>query len=308
MSDTFDAIILTVPNDLMRTQKLYYKIAQNLPVQKIHIIGSSEVGKLLPSLGLDEKFDFIEEESLIPFHDVKRIIESRFPGKTISRGMVGWYYQQFLKLKYADICPDAYYLSWDGDTIPVRPIEMFQSDIPYMDWKREYCPIYFRTISSLFPGFHKVIEPSFIAEHMLFSKEYVQSMCAEIMSAGHLTGDTFYERILRAISLEDLNGTGFSEFETYGTFIAYRNPGLYRLRRWTSFRNCGQYFSPDTITEKELVWLSKDFHALSFEKNQIPATENNVFQNPTFQEKFSARYILELIQEEMTEGYRETWD
>lgn len=308
MSEPFDAIILTVPNDLMRTQKLYYKIAQNLPVQKIHIIGSSEVGKLLPSLGLDEKFDFIEEESLIPFHDVKRIIESRFPGKTISRGMVGWYYQQFLKLKYADICPDAYYLSWDGDTIPIRPIQMFCDGTPYIDWKREYFPSYFRTISSLFPGFHKVIEQSFIAEHMLFSKEYVQKMREEIMHASHLSGITFYERILRAISLSDLNDIGFSEFETYGTYIAYRNPGLYRMRRWTSFRNCGQYFSPDTISEQEIEWLANDFHAISFEKGHTPATENNVFANPLFQEKLTARYILELIQEEMTEGYRETWD
>lgn len=304
----FDAIILTIPSDFLRVKSLYHKIAENLPVNKIHIIGPQSVKNLISELSPDNKFDFIDEESLIPFNDVKQVFINRFPGHDISRGLVGWYYQQFLKMQYSAICQNDYYLSWDGDTIPIRPIVMFHGDNPFMDWKREYCETYFRTISTLFPTMKKVIEPSFIAEHMLFSQKHMQNLISELNNAEHLHGPTFYERILNAIPLCDLNNTGFSEFETYGTYIAYRQPSLYLLRRWTSFRNCGQYFSPDDITEDEISWLSKDFHALSFEKGHTPATENNVFQNPLFREKFSARYILELVQDEMTEGYRETWD
>lgn len=304
----FDAIILTVPKDFVRLQTLSAKIAQNLPVDHIYIIGSQQVKQLMTAYSLDCRFLFLDEESLIPFESVRNIFKARFPGQEIARGLVGWYYQQFLKMAYSFVCKNDYYLSWDGDTVPIRQIEMFENGKPLLDWKREYCPLYFKTISALFPGMQKAIEPSFISEHMLFSKKHMQMMIQEINQAPHLFGETFYERILGVISDQDLNDTGFSEFETYGTYLAYRDPSFYKLRRWTSFRNCGQYFSPETISEEEIEWLSKDFYALSFEKGHKPEQENNVFQNPRYREHFSARYIIELIQEEMSEGYRETWD
>lgn len=304
----FDAIILTVPNDLLRVKSLYYKLAENLPVRNILFVGSKQVGELLPTLNLGHKFDFVDEETLIPFSCVKAAIEKRFDGKEVSRGFVGWYYQQFLKMQYAFLCKDDFYLSWDGDTVPIRPITMFEEDKPYMDFKREYCEDYFKTLETIFPGMRKAIEPSFISEHMLFSVSHMKKLCQELMQASHLTGDTFYERILNAIPPERLNGTAFSEFETYGNYIAFRDPSFYKLRRWTSFRNCGQYFLPDQITEKEMNWLSRDFHALSFEKGHSYIEINNVFKNKEFQQKLSARYILEAIQEDMTEGYKETWD
>lgn len=308
MEKQFDAIILTVPKDFSRLERLYYKMEANLPVRHIYFIGSAQVGELLAQSNLGEKFGFIDEESLVPFENVRRIIQDIFGGQEVTRGFVGWYYQQFLKMQYAKVCKDDYYLSWDGDTIPVRPIEMFAKDRPYMDWKREYHEEYFHTMEKLFPGMHKVIEPSFIAEHMLFSKEIMSRMIGEIEAADHLEGAAFYERILRAIGLTALNGNSFSEFETYGTYVALRDPMRYVLRRWTSFRNCGQYFDPDDITEEEMDWLSKDFHAISFEKGHVPEQGAEFFRNKDYQKKLSARYILEVIQEEMTEGYRESWD
>lgn len=248
------------------------------------------------------------EYEVIAFDDVKMILEDIFD-LPVSRQFCGWYYQQFLKMQYSRVCENEYYLAWDGDTFPIRKIELFdEDDRPYLDWKREYHEEYFTTISKIFPGVGKVIEPSFIAEHMLFSKEIMQNMINEIESAGHLVGKSFYERILRVITPEALNGNSFSEFETYGTYVALKYTYTYKLRRWTSFRNCGQYFYPDKLSESDIQWLSKDFHALSFEKNHHVEDDSDFFRDPEYQKKFSARYILELIQENMTEGYVETWD
>lgn len=310
MEKNFDAIILTVPKDIKRIERLYYKLEENLPVRKIIFVGSKDVEAAMKEMNLSERFGFMDENELLPFDDVKAVIEDVFGGKEVTRGFVGWYYQQFLKMQYARVCQDEFYLAWDGDTVPVRPIEMTNGEgKPYFDWKRECNPIYFTTMGKLFPGMTKVIEPSFISEHMLFSKKMMTQMIEEIEGAAHLTGKAFYERILRAIGPQDLNGNGFSEFETYGTYMALKDPYMYALRRWTSFRCCGQYFSVEDITEEEMDWLSKDFHAISFEKGHEPQKGADFFRNPEYQQKLSARYILEVVQDEMTnDGYKETWD
>lgn len=305
------AIILTVPNDFKRLQPLYHLLEKNLPVDRILFIGNTEVGELLSQSHLGEVYQHLNEEELIPFDSVKTVIEDIFGGQPVSRGFVGWYYQQFLKLAYASVCEDEYYLSWDGDTVPIRPVSFFQDEKanrPYMGMKNEYHAPYFDTLGRIFPGMHKVIEKSFIAEHMLFKKEYVAEMLDEIRKAEHLSGDTFYERILRTMEPQILNGNSFSEFETYGTYVAFRHPEKYALRRWNSFRHCGQYFRPDDITEAEINWLANDFQALSFEKGHQPTPEGDFFRNPEYQQKLSARYILQVIQENSTSGYMEEWD
>lgn len=305
----FDAIVLTVPGDFERLQNLHYKLGQNLPVRTIYFIGNREVGDMLKKSNLGERFAWIEEDSILPFEKVSNVFKQILGYEDVPRGVVGWYYQQFLKMAYAGICRDDYYLAWDGDTVPVRMIEMFQDDKPCLDLKREYHEPYFETMEKLFPKLQKVIEKSFISEHMLFKKEIMQRIVAEIEVADHLEGDTFYERILRSVGKEGLTGTGFSEFELYGTYVTVCFPKVYQFRHWTSYRNCGQYFSADDIREEEMDWLGKDFYAITFEKGHSPETGYEFFRDRKYQEKLSAREIVEIIQENMIEGdYKESWD
>lgn len=304
----YNVIILTVEADFKRLLPLYHLLEKNIPAKEFIFIGNPGVGMLLKESGLSSKFTFLDENDLIPFEKVKEIIEDIATGFTVTRGFVGWYYQQFLKFAYANICPDDYYLSWDGDTIPIRPIDMFAGDTPLLDFKREYHAPYFETMKKILPDLTKVIEPSFISEHMLFTKEIVKKLLLEIESSPSLVGGTFYERILRTMDVTLLNQNAFSEFETYGTYVSVRFPEAYKLRRWTSFRNCGQYFPMNGITEDDISWLAKDFHALSFEKGHEYNPEAAFFQNKEYQSKLSARQIVEMIQEDMTDGYVETWD
>lgn len=302
------AIILTVPNDFNRLRPLYSLLKENLPVDRVVFIGNQEVERFLTECSLGQGYEFLNEESLIPFESVRAVIENIFDGKQVTRGFVGWYYQQFLKLAYAANCEDQYYLAWDGDTVPIRQISFFKDGKPYMGMKNEYHKPYFDTLNKIFLEMHKAIKSSFIAEHMLFERQTVNEMLHEIMCAQHLNGATFFERILRTMEPEILNGNSFSEFETYGTYVAYRHPEKYILRRWNSFRHCGQYFRPDDITDAEIKWLAKDFPALTFEKGQEPSPEAAFFRNSEYQEKLSAKYILQVIQENSTSGYVEEWD
>ena len=48
---------------------------------------------------------------------------------------------------------------------------------------------------------------------------------------------------------------------------------------------------------------------ISFEKNQsVRADHENLFNNPAYQSKLTARQMLQIAQEEFTEGYKEEWN
>ena len=292
---------------------LHSRLIENLPVRKIFFVGSSELGEMVKSENEGDKIGFVNEDSIIPFNDVHSIIsdilKEVLAGRELPRGITGWYYQQFLKMQYARICDDEYYLVWDGDTVPCQPFSMFSEDgKPYLDLKEEYHEEYFNTISKILPGYSKMIQMSFISEHMLMNSEIMSKLIADIENNDDLKGFTFYEKILRSIPIDKIQSNSFSEFETYGTFVVKNYMYEYKLRRWYSFRLGANYFDPNTICDRDFVWLAKDFDAISFEKNQsVREDHKNIFDNPYYQEMLSARKILELAQVDFKEGYKEVW-
>ncbi|MCR5338420.1 MAG: glycosyltransferase family 2 protein [Lachnospiraceae bacterium] len=315
MEERYDTLIMITPKDFDRLSDNYDRLLELIPAKHVCFIGSYEVDDRLMVAGLGERAGFICEDDILPFHDVYRCMADHMSdilgGQELPRGMVGWYYQQFLKMQYARNCKDSYYMVWDGDTIPCRRIEMFDavSNKPYMDMKKEYHKEYFETIEKLFPGMKKVSEKSFIAEHMLIHTETMNQMLDEIEGNPELPGRSFWEKILRSIEPEHIKDTAFSEFETYGTYVTYRCPQRYQIRRWHSFRLGAEFFHSDTITERDYEWLGRDFFAISFEKNQyVREDHDNLFNNPAYQEKLTARQMLQIAQEEFGEGYLEEWE
>lgn len=310
----YDGLIVVTPADFKRLEVLYPRLLETLPVRKLLFIGSGEVGELLKEAALGERVDFIDENSIIPFDKVYEVMSDAlvetYPGK-IPRGVVGWYYQQFLKLQYAFSCPDEYYLVWDGDTVPCKNFSMFKegTQTPYFDMKTEYNERYFETISLIFPEMYKCLGKSFISEHMLFNKALVKQMLEEIEGKDNIKGRQFYEKIVNVIEPSKLLETSFSEFETYGTYVAFRNPSLYRLKDWHSIRYGSVYFKAEELTEEDFDWLGRDFDAVSFEKNMDYNDDiAAIFINPKYREQLTARQIIEAIQDASSEGMKETWE
>lgn len=311
MSKAFDVIIMTTPSDYLRVKNNIDRIIDLVPGNNFYIVGSSKVGELIneePQKGI---IKFIDENSIIPFDNVHSVIKEILGEDDIPRGVTGWYYQQFLKMKYAEISDNDYYMSWDGDTVPCKAFGMFdeKSGKPYFDVKSEYHEEYFITMNKLFPDLHKVIRKSFISEHMLFDKKIMSEIIDNIEDNTSLAGTGFYEKILRAIRPEKLLSNSFSEFETYGTYVASRYQEKYRIRFWHSIRYGSMYFLPSEMTEETFEWLGKDFDAISFEKNQEIVPElAKYFNTPEYRAKLSARYIIETIQDCSSDGLKETWD
>lgn len=306
----YDVLIITTERDFLRARKNYPRLIQNMPAERLIFVGSEEVGKRVEELALGDRVGFIDENDILPFTEVNRCMQKALQMEAVPRGITGWYYQQFLKMQYSAVCEDAYYLVWDGDTIPCKPFSMFVEDgeTPYFDLKREYHEEYFVTLSKLLPGMGKCIEPSFISEHMLMNRAIMQSLIADIMKNESLSGNSFYERIINCIEPEKLTSNSFSEFETYGTYTCFRFLNSYRLRNWHSFRYGGYFFHPDEMTDSDFEWLGKDFDAISFEKDHsVRADHENLFNNKEYQDKLSARQMLQIAQEEFEEGHIEVW-
>lgn len=185
----------------------------------------------------------------------------------------GWYFQQFLKLAFAQSAYSKdYYLSWDADTLPLAPIKYFEGEHLLFNPKNEYNANYFQTIEHLF-GYGRQVEYSFIAENMIFSQKIVCEMLSEIENT-NLEGNTWMEKILYAC---DFNNPmpAFSEFETYGTYCYVNYPKLYKPRYLNTFREAG-YISGRMISEDKLRVMSFDLDTASFEMGHIPMFPYNI--------------------------------
>ena len=322
MDRYFDTLVVITPTDFLRLKSNYIRLIRWLPNGRITFIGNEEVGRLVDELGVEaegwageavgeNRIGFVNENDVIPFDEVHRVMASKMEpllkGRELPRGITGWYYQQFLKMEYSRICEDEYYMSWDGDTVPCKKVEMFNDEgKPYLDLKHEYNELYFTTMGKLIPGLKKFIEPSFISEHMLFKCDIMKKLIAKIESSESISGGRFYEKIINCIPLEDIQGNGFSEFETYGSFVCLTSPMTYKLRDWHSFRLAGEFFDPNKISDDDYKWLAHDFDAISFEKGMTVREDNkNLFDNKEYQSKLTAGQMLKIAQEEFEDGYIE---
>ncbi|SES00671.1 FkbH-like domain-containing protein [Butyrivibrio fibrisolvens] len=312
----FDLLIVVTPDDCKRMIPVYPRLLDNFDHGKVIFVGRPDIEQIVADSNLIAgKVSCKNEDDIILFDDVHQCIKKRLSsilnGQELPRRATGWYYQQFLKMQYAFECEDEYYMVWDGDTVPCHRISMFspETDQPYLDLKYEYHPEYFDTMGKILPGFKKVIKGSFISEHMLYITEIMRELIQEIESNDAIPGTRFWEKIINAIEPDKIYDSAFSEFETYGTYIALKHPTAYKLREWHSFRLGAEFFDINTICTRDFEWLGRDFDAISFEKGQsVREDHRGLFDNPDYQQKLSAKKMLQLAQMEYTEGYKEIWD
>ena len=101
---------------------------------------------------------------------------------------------------------------------------------------------------------------------MLFHKDYVKELIHEI-NCSEIDGNDWIAKIINAISPSV--HCGFSEFETYGTFVLNRHPESYAERELPSLRYggfiCGRF-----IDRKILSQMTLDVSVVSFEAYHIP--------------------------------------
>ncbi len=258
---------MVTPNRIPLLVKTHEYLHKNLGAQKIYLVANencrNEIQDAFKNL---DYIEFLNEDSILNGLTLARVREILVSicgnGKR-----AGWFFQQFLKMSYAYLCADDYYLVFDSDTVPLNPIPYFSSDgKPQFITKKEYYDFYFQTMKVLFDGQVKRVDKniSYIAENMMINKSIMIEIIDTIMNNGNLKGETFYEKILHAIDIKDVQYTGFSEFETYGNYTMTFYPNMYNQIKLRTQR-LGTFLLGTNPTKEQLEWASQDYDIISFE-------------------------------------------
>lgn len=228
-------------------------IRKNLKHKKIIIFFDSDSKKMeeLRKVTMEYKDVYIKDENSLGNLNLANIILCiKKRGGDVKRA--GWYFQQFIKMEYSLCCDDQYYLVWDADTIPLKKINFLDDGVCLFNPKTEYHEPYFKIMSRLlktnigYPGY------SFISEGMIFNTEIMKELI-EIIDKTEYPGAIWYEKILNAIDRQNLNHSGFSEFELYGNFSLLKKDGKMRKRALYTERHgmkkYGKLMSPEELAK-----------------------------------------------------------
>jgi hypothetical protein len=261
----FDVIVPVAIKDINNLYFCIENIFKYINPCKIVVIANREIKKIVEKIN---NVEFCDEDTLMEDLTLARI-KNIIGTATGTFERSGWYFQQFLKMAYSSKCQRKYYLIWDSDTIPLNKIIFWDGNGKCLfTVKTEYHIPYFKTINKLFCGeVIKLINKSFIAEHMLIDKDCMLQMLAKIENNNTLAGRKFYEKIISAIDRNDIQGSGFSEFETYGNYVLTYYPHLYNLRELRTFRKGAMLIEKNTVDNSTLKWISTDYDIISFEEH-----------------------------------------
>lgn len=252
----YDIIICVGWKDVFIVRKTIKYIRKNLSANMIYLIMNEYDGQYFHSQFCKEyKVIILDEDKLIPnltFKSLNEYIQEHNP-----RLSTGWYFQQFLKIGFAlSTFAQKYYLIWDADTLPLSKIPFEENGKLLFTAKKEFHQPYFSLIEKLW-GLKKVNNFSYIAEHMIIQTSIMKEMIRNLNAE-----DKWYIKIMDSISKNELYG--FSEFESYGTYVYHKYPQLYKERTLNTWRNAGVIFGR-TISDKDIDKLSIDLDIISLE-------------------------------------------
>ena len=163
---------------------------------------------------------WIDERELLP--DWIETFEYRPRGQNRR----GWVVQQLIKLAGDRLKPSGCYLVFDADTVFVRD-QTFEVGGRYrLLYGDGYHRPYFATLRRLL-DLPRLASVSFIAHHMLFDTQILAAMREEIEARA---GKPWQCAIVDALDPDE--GSSFSEYETYGNYLAARHPDRVLIQYW----------------------------------------------------------------------------
>jgi hypothetical protein len=201
----------------------------------------------------------IAEEAVLDW-SIERIAQALPPAVA---GRAGWYLQQFLKIEVIrQFAGAAEALIWDGDTIPLRPMNFKDSDgrIGFYVGRERHEP-YFETLRWLL-GLGRVIPKSFIAQCMYVRVGWVHALLAKIEER---TGKAWIEAVLTCVQGKD--SSEFSEYETLGTYAmtAFAAEVFINHRPWYRW-GMAHFGGIDRVNPAGLEKLSRAYDYVALER------------------------------------------
>lgn len=266
--ENIPVILVAAGNKISLLGKIIFYLNKNGGFKKFYIISPEQDIK---KIKLDQSLhnitiNLVNEKEIIPNINLKIIsekIQIKIERK-INNQLLGWYYQQFLKLGFAKyILNEKYYLIWDADTILTKKIDLIRDGkILLTQGKENKHNPYFLTIKKLFP-YISLQENSHISQHMLIKVEHAIKMINEIDQIEQ----AWWINILR--SLTDKSKFQFSEYETYSNYCLFNYPSEYITIKRNWFRYGRSYFGNFELKSIDIMNISKLYDFISFEEWDI---------------------------------------
>ena len=235
------------------------KLCECVPFRALVVLAPDEkCPELRSRLGSNARVipenEFIPEMRISQLHNLNL---QRFP-----KG-AGWYFQQLLKLQYAFVEPeDDYYLIWDADTVPLRPMRFFDSAGRMLLTKAtEFHEPYFDTYRRLL-GEEPHREFSLVSQHILVQKSVARQMLSRIEQRVEGEGNWAW-KIMR--SLPPTGDNLFSEYETYGHYVKNHHSERVAFVNRSWQREFKPRLRRHIPTRSELELLARDFDYVAFE-------------------------------------------
>jgi hypothetical protein len=179
--------------------------------------------------------------------------------------LAGWYLQQFIKINACRLGDERdVYLVWDADTVPLKRLDFFDSAgrLKYFKGTENHTD-YFNTIHKIL-GLQKKVDFSFIAQCFPIKRNWAKEFCDEIERR---SGTDWVVTVLASISGD--TPSGFSEYESLGTFLTYKYPNDF-----ITIDNCWSRYGNllvggiDNVNLKVINSLSKQYDYMAFEHSQ----------------------------------------
>ena len=257
--------------DLRIAQLTVEYLRRFLPVESIHLFTArSHLKRFRRALG--SEVNLIDEDTALPDMTFQKLRGLSLPGFP---GAAGWYFQQLLKFSFCHRgVPGDYYLIWDADTIPLRPLEFFdrQGRMIFTTADENHSP-YFDTYRNLL-GEEPHREFSFIAQHMIVEKKILREILNRIET--RLPGpESWAWKIMRNLVGDGTNL--FSEYETLGHYVKnhYPDRAVYRRMAWLrdgSLRVGGM----PSVTDLDRLGREYDFAAFEAAERPLRRTVRKV--------------------------------
>jgi len=222
----YDIVICVGPQHIEIAKVVINQVKRFFQAKQIYVITNDSHFEKFQPLSLTNLV-FVNENELFDGFNFQSVAE--FLRQKINNGdRAGWYFQQFLKMEVSKIIQSDYYLIWDADTIPLKPINFFDKDDKVLIHKSEenHSP-YFETLEHIL-GLKKTVNYSYISEHFMAQTKLMQKLLLELSTNAGALAWPYY--ILENIATKDISLSGFSEYETYGNFLNSTYPNSFRLR------------------------------------------------------------------------------
>lgn len=262
---TYDIVMCMHPEHKDIAVKTIKSLHFFLGSRKIFVITSEEAfNNLKEKVENSVPLHFLDENELIDGFDLTEIKKIMFD-ELGTEGRANWYFQQFLKMAAAQHPEiEGHYLIWDSDTLLLRKIEFFDdAGNIFFNPIKNTSQSYFDLIRNAL-GIERQVEYSFINEHLMIRKDYMLELIDALEKRAPATM-SWVRYLIHSMGKQTFSYLGFSEFETYGNFVAYHHKNIYKPRPLKTARAGAEFFGMNPNKYDYFRLMRNGYTLISFE-------------------------------------------